>query len=191
MTPVDLAHATRLVNHGPTVLVVSAHGGHRDVMAAAWSMPVEFTPPRIALVIDKSTYTRELVEASGVLLLSIPCRVSADLTLTVGSVSGREGDKFSRFGLISEPSPQLGLPMLDGCVAHLECRVIREPHTEARYDTFFVEVLSAQADSRVFAQGRWTFRDDNTDLHTLHHLGAGLFALPGASVKAQALPSTH
>ena len=191
MTPVDLAHATRLVNHGPTVLVASAHGGHRDVMAAAWSMPVEFTPPRIALVIDKSTYTRELVEASGVLLLSIPCRASADLTLTVGSVSGREGDKFSRFGLISEPSPQLGLPMLDGCVAHLECRVIREPHTEARYDTFFVEVLSAQADSRVFAQGRWTFRDDNTDLHTLHHLGAGLFALPGASVKAQALPSAH
>jgi flavin reductase (DIM6/NTAB) family NADH-FMN oxidoreductase RutF len=191
VTPVDLAHATRLVNHGPTVLVASAHGGHRDVMAAAWSMPVEFTPPRIALVIDKSTYTRELVEASGVLLLSIPCRASADLTLTVGSVSGREGDKFSRFGLISEPSPQLGLPMLDGCVAHLECRVIREPHTEARYDTFFVEVLSAQADSRVFAQGRWTFRDDNTDLHTLHHLGAGLFALPGASVKAQALPSAH
>jgi flavin reductase (DIM6/NTAB) family NADH-FMN oxidoreductase RutF len=191
VTPVDLAHATRLINHGPTVLVVSAHGSHRDVMAAAWSMPVEFTPPRIALVIDKSTYTRELVEASGVLLLSIPCRASADLTLTVGSVSGREGDKFSRFGLISEPSPQLGLPMLDGCVAHLECRVIREPHTEARYDTFFVEVLSAQADSRVFAQGRWAFRDDNTDLHTLHHLGAGLFALPGASVKAQALPSAH
>jgi hypothetical protein len=53
---VQLAHASRLINHGPTVLVTSAHGGRRNVMAAAWSMPVEFTPPRIAIVIDKKTY---------------------------------------------------------------------------------------------------------------------------------------
>src|ERR1700760_3110210 len=58
--PVKLEHASRLINHGPTVLVTSAHGGRRDVMAAAWSMPVEFTPPRIAVVIDKQTFTREL-----------------------------------------------------------------------------------------------------------------------------------
>jgi hypothetical protein len=59
--PVAPNHASRLVNHGPTVLVTSAHGGRRNVMAAAWSMPVEFTPPRIAVVIDKKTFTRELV----------------------------------------------------------------------------------------------------------------------------------
>jgi hypothetical protein len=53
--PVELAHASRLINHGPTVLVTSVHGGRRNVMAAAWSMPVEFTPPRLAIVIDKST----------------------------------------------------------------------------------------------------------------------------------------
>jgi flavin reductase (DIM6/NTAB) family NADH-FMN oxidoreductase RutF len=58
--PVALEHASRLINHGPTVLITSAHGGHRNVMAAAWSMPVEFTPPRIAVVIDKKTFTREL-----------------------------------------------------------------------------------------------------------------------------------
>jgi len=49
--PVDLAHASRLVNHGPTVLVTTEHAGRRNVMAAAWSMPVEFTPPRIAVVV--------------------------------------------------------------------------------------------------------------------------------------------
>jgi hypothetical protein len=37
-------HASRLINHGPTVLISSAHGAHRNIMAAAWSMPVEFTP---------------------------------------------------------------------------------------------------------------------------------------------------
>ncbi|MBX9613301.1 MAG: hypothetical protein K2X51_16915 [Burkholderiales bacterium] len=52
---VALEHASRLINHGPTVLVTGAHGGRSNIMAAAWSMPVEFTPPRIAVVIDKMT----------------------------------------------------------------------------------------------------------------------------------------
>ncbi|HEY9029524.1 MAG TPA: flavin reductase, partial [Burkholderiaceae bacterium] len=84
--PVELRHASRLVNHGPTVLISTQDGARRNVMAAAWSMPVEFTPPRIAVVIDKSTYTRELVLASGVLALNLPCAALADLTYTVGSL---------------------------------------------------------------------------------------------------------
>ena len=36
-------------------------------------------------------------------------------------------------------------PLLAGCVAWLECRLIPERHTEAAYDTCFGEVVSAQA----------------------------------------------
>jgi flavin reductase (DIM6/NTAB) family NADH-FMN oxidoreductase RutF len=72
LCPGGPAHASRLINHGPTVLVTSAHGGRRNVMAAAWSMPVEFTPPRIAIVIDKKTFTRELIAASGAFAICLP-----------------------------------------------------------------------------------------------------------------------
>jgi flavin reductase (DIM6/NTAB) family NADH-FMN oxidoreductase RutF len=190
--PVDLSHACRLVNHGPTVLVSAAHQGRRNVMAAAWSMPVEFTPPRIAVVIDKSTFTRELVLSSGMLALNLPCRALADAAYTVGSVSGRDADgsgsdKFARYGLDAFAGPALGLPLVAGCVAWLECRQIDEPHAQERYDTFFCEVVSAQADARVFAHGRWSFRADNTELHTLHHLGAGLFAVPAQTVQGERL----
>jgi len=37
MHTVDLKHAYRLLNHGPTVLVGSAHAGRANVMAAAWA----------------------------------------------------------------------------------------------------------------------------------------------------------
>ncbi len=190
--PVELAKANRLINHGPTVLVSSAHAGRRNVMAAAWSMPVEFTPPRIAVVIDKSTWTRELVLASSSFALNLACRATADLAYTVGSVSGRDTaadgtDKFTRYAIESFDGPVLGLPLVAGCVAWLECRLISEPHAQDAYDTFFGEVVSAQADTRVFADGRWSFRDDNMDLHTLHHLGAGLFAVPARTVQAQPL----
>jgi flavin reductase (DIM6/NTAB) family NADH-FMN oxidoreductase RutF len=190
---VDLAHASRLVNHGPTVLVTSAHGGRRNVMAAAWSMPVEFTPPRVAVVIDKSTFTRELVLAAGTFALNVPCRALADLTYTVGSTSGREAaeagtDKFSRYGITTFGGPVLGLPLVEGCVGWLECRLIPEPHAQQAYDTFFGEVVSAQADARVFAHGRWSFDPAHAELHTLHHLGGGVFAWPERSVRATLLP---
>jgi flavin reductase (DIM6/NTAB) family NADH-FMN oxidoreductase RutF len=184
LSPVALAHASRLVNHGPTVLVVTQHGDRRNLMAAAWSMPVEFTPPRIAVVIDKATFTRELLQASGVFAIGLPCPPLADLTFAVGSESGREVDKFARHALRWAPGPVLGLPLVAGCVAWLELRHLPEPHAEQAYDTVFGEVVSAQADARVFADGRWSFRDDNADLHTLHHLGGGEFAVPSRTVRA-------
>ncbi len=185
---VALEHASRLLNHGPTVLVTSAAGARRNVMAAAWSMPVEFTPPRLAVVIDKATYTRELVAASGALALCVPGAVLADLAYSVGSCSGRDGDKFARFGLEPARGPLLGMPLLlRGCAAWLECRVLPEPHTEQAYDTCFVEVVAAAADPRVFREGHWHLGDDNTELHTIHHLGAGHFARADAMPRARLL----
>lgn len=186
--PVALQHASRLVNHGPTVLVTSAHGGRRNIMAAAWSMPVEFTPPRIAVVIDKKTFTRELVAASGAFGICIPGAALVDLTYAVGGSSGREEDKFARHGIATRTGPVLGMPVIeDGCAAWLECRLIREKHTEDAYDTCFAEVVAAAADPRIFAGGHWNYREDNTQLQTIHHLGGGHFVRAAGSVQAKPL----
>lgn len=187
--PVALHHASRLINHGPTVLVTSLHAGRRNIMAAAWSMPVEFTPPRIAIVIDKRTFTRELIAASGSFGVCVPCATAIDLTDAVGNCSGRELDKFERFGIAAQPGPVLGMPWLAaGCVAWLECRLLPEAHAEEAYDTCFAEVVSAAADPRVFANGRWHYDDGNLALRTLHHLGAGHYLTGGAAVSARQVP---
>ena len=47
-TPVELPKAHRLLNHGPTTLVAAEHSGRRNVMAAAWVMPLDFDPPKFA-----------------------------------------------------------------------------------------------------------------------------------------------
>jgi flavin reductase (DIM6/NTAB) family NADH-FMN oxidoreductase RutF len=175
------------------VLVTTEHQGRRNVMAAAWSMPVEFTPPRIAVVVDKKTFTSELLQASGRFGLCLPVAALADLTYRVGSESGRdiggESDKFERHGIATFAGPALGLPLVEGCCAWLELRRIAEPHSEQAYDTVFGEVVSAQADDRVFAAGRWSFRDDNAAWHTLHHLGAGSFAVPSRVIQGTLLPA--
>lgn len=188
MRPVDLSHASRLVNHGPTVLVSTLHEGRRNLMAAAWSMPVEFVPPRVAVVIDKHTWTRDLVAASGAFALCIPGAALVDLTHAVGSSSGRELDKYARYGIDARPGPQLGLPLIEaGCVGWLECRLIREPHAEDAYDTCFGEVVAAAADRRVFSGGHWTPSASHPELQTIHHLGGGLFARAAEPLRARPL----
>lgn len=183
-TPVDLPKAYRLLNHGPTVLVGAAHGNRRNVMAAAWVMPLDFDPPKVAVVIDKSTFTRGLVEGSAAFALSLPCRAQADLVFTVGSCSGREEDKFERLPIAADAGPHTGAPLIEGCVAWLECRLLPEPAIQQRHDLFLGQVVAAWADARVFDVGRWLFDSAPPDLRTLHHLGAGAFV--SASDRMQA-----
>ena len=92
---VDLAHSYLLLNHGPVTLVTSAHGGQADVMAASWAMPLDFSPAKVIVIMDSSTLTRELVNASGEFGLQIPMRKIAAQTVAVGSESGRTVDKFT------------------------------------------------------------------------------------------------
>lgn len=182
---VALEHASRLINHGPTVLVTSSHGSAANIMAAAWSMPVEFRPPRIAIVIDKSTYTRELIVASGSFGICIPGAGLTKLTYEVGMESGRNVDKWAKHAISPSMGPVLGVPLLErGCVGWLECSLIREPHVESTYDTCFAEVVGAAADDRVFRNGHWTLEDIAPELQTIHHLGAGNFLRAGVHLSA-------
>lgn len=193
--PVPLDKAYRLLNHGPTVLVSAAHGGQRNIMAAAWAMPLDFDPPKVAVVLDRSTWTRRLIEASGSFVLQVPTRLQLDLTQALGSSSGlelveQEGrDKFEAYGLQTFAGSAIEAPLLDGCVAWLECRLMPEPPIQERYDLFLGEVIAAQADARVFANGRWRF-DGHDGLRTLHHVAGGHFIVDGEAFDAQPFAKT-
>ncbi|WP_018230534.1 flavin reductase family protein [Methyloversatilis universalis] len=176
---VALAHAYRLLNHGPTVLVGAASGDRHNVMAAAWCMPLDFEPPKIAVVLDKATHTRELIEQSGEFAISVPPRALLAATVAVGNRSGRDGDKFGPLGLHHFTGDQIAAPLIEGCVAWLECRVLPEPHNQSRYDLFIGEVVAASADDRVFSGGRWHFGPDDDALRTLHHVAGGAFFVTG------------
>jgi len=188
-TPIDLALAYRLLNHGPTVLVSTAHDEQRNVMAAAWNMPLDFDPPRIAIVIDKKTYTRELIETSGSFVINVPCRAQAEMVVQVGSCSGREllgrtpDNKLAAFDLPTFAASKIAAPLLDGCVAWLECKLIPEPHIQDTYDLFLAEVVAARADDRVFSDGRLHFEGHDA-LRTIHHVAGGAFMATGEAFTA-------
>ena len=178
-TPVSLDKAYLLLNHGPVTLISSTAGGRRNVMAASWAMPLDFTPPKVALVIDKNTLTRELVEASGEFVINIPSRAIAKTVLAAGSTSGRDVDKFAALAIETVPATEVGAPLLAGCLGWLECRVIAEPDNQRRYDLFVAEVVAAAADPAVFSDGRWHFAEEMQ--RTIHYRAGGNFFATGES----------
>ena len=179
--PVPLSKAYRLLNHGPTVLVSAAHNGQRNIMAAAWAMPLDFEPPKVAVVLDKSTWTRQLLESAGTFVLQVPCAAQADLVQTVGNTTGADTDKFAAYGLHTFTGEHTEAPLLEGCVAWLECRLLPEPHNQQTYDLFLGEVVAAYADERVFSDGRWHF-EGHDELRTLHHVAGGNFLTIGQPI---------
>lgn len=187
---VPLPQACRLLNSGATVLVSSCHEEKRNLMAAAWNMPVDFDPPKLAVVIDKTTFTRSLIDASGEFALCVPPLKLADLTFTVGSNSGyglTEKNKLELLDVETFPASCVSAPLVRDCVGWLECRIIREEHTQQAYDLVIAEVVAAWADERVFASGRYRpVQEIPPELRTIHHLGSGQFVVPGQQVQAQA-----
>jgi len=189
--PVDLAKSYRLLNHGPTVLVSSKFGDRANVMAAAWSMPLDFSPPKVTVVIDRNTLTRELVQASGEFALNIPSRALAQMTLAVGSKSGRDidklsdklSDKFAEFGIATFAAGEIGAPLIEGCLGWLECRVIPEPHNQERYDLFIGEIVAAWADPRAFKDGHWSFEPGTP--RSIHYVAGGNFFETGVSFEVE------
>lgn len=177
----DLHKAFRLLNHGPTTLITSAHVGNRNIMAAAWVCPLDFNPPKVTVVIDRKTYTRELIEAEGTFAINLPCVQQIEMVKKVGSISGRDlsgTDKFTEYGIETFAATEISAPLVKDCVAWLECKILPEPNNQNTYDLFIAEVVAAHADARVFSDGRWHF-DGHDDLRTIHHIAGGTFFATG------------
>jgi flavin reductase (DIM6/NTAB) family NADH-FMN oxidoreductase RutF len=181
--PVPLRRAYKLINHGPTTLITSAAGGRRNVMTAAWVMAVDYEPAKLVAVIAAGTLTRTLVAASGEFVVNVPTARLIDVVYAAGQVSGNDEDKFAAFSLATSEASTVGAPLLEGCAAWLECKVIPEAHMEERYDLFAADVVAAWADDASFVDGVWRFPRDED--RTLHHLSSGVFITSGDIVKAK------
>lgn len=185
IAPVELTKAYRLLNHGPTVLVSAHHQGVDNVMAAAWACALDFSPPKLTVVLDKIAKTRELVEHSGLFVIQVPTAAQVDLTHTLGTVSlFDEAQKLAQSGVELFRMDGFQLPFVSGCSAWLACRLIPEPHNQSRYDLFIGEVVAAWADTRVFRDGHWHFETADPALRSLHYIAGGQFYAIGDSLIA-------
>ena len=167
----------RLLGTGATVLVSSAHGKKRSVLAVAWQMPASIDPPLIVVSIGRTRYSHEVIRRARAFIVNIPGAAQLPLVKVAGTVSGHERDKFEGCGLTAEPGREVAVPGVAECPAHLECRLVRT-HRCGDHTLFVGGVIGAFATRGFF--------DEHLQVasaaQTLHHLGGTLFHLPGRVV---------
>lgn len=140
---VDLSSAYRLLHPRHTVLVSCIdRAGKSNIITLAWTMPVSITPPMVAISIAPQRYSHELIQETGEFVVNVPTMEILKETFFCGRKSGRKIEKFREANLTPLPARKVKPPIIEECVAHLECKVSQRM-TTGDHTVFIGEVLEA------------------------------------------------
>lgn len=165
-----LGRVYRHLEPGPVVLLTTSRGGWDNVMTLSWQTMMDFEPPLVGLILSDRDYSFELLKETRECAINVPTAQLARAVVGAGNCSGREVDKFARFGLTRTAASLIRAPLIAECYASFECRVA-DSHHARRYGLFVVEVVKAWADPRV------------SNPRTLHHRGRGVFMVAGRTIR--------
>src|SRR5258705_9977388 len=106
----------------PVVAITSERGGKRNGMIADSAVRASIVPaiPRVSVYIHKFNYSHDLIFETGRFVLHLLRDDQFELIHCLGFASGRARDKLAD---VPHRLGTLGVPVLDDCYAHFECRV--------------------------------------------------------------------
>ncbi len=172
----DLGEAYRLIGHGPTVLV-STYDAEQvpNACAVAWAIPASKQPPRFALRIGERHKTYANLMQTQAAVINLPTVAALEQVMLCGRNSGHGGDKLTPAGITTSAGQEVAAPRLDCCAAWIECALLGELKAQ---DTGLVLLEARLAECRPGVMTAAGHMD--VERHpTLHHLGGGLFSVPG------------
>ena len=106
------------------VLVTSVDSdGRANIIAVGWKMRANLQPPVFAIGLGKKSWSGASILASGEFVLAVPRAELAREVMYCGTHSGREVDKFRETGLTPVPGRVVKAPLIEECLANLECKV--------------------------------------------------------------------
>ena len=170
MKDLPLSKVYQLLEPGPVVLLTTARKGRANVMTMSWHMMVEFEPPLVACVVSNADHSFAALRTTKECVIAVPGLELAPIIVRIGNCSGRDVDKFERFGLTQAPAKYVAPPLVVGCFANLECKVI-DTRLVHKFNLFVLEVLKAWIDPT------------QKNPKTIHHHGYGRFTVDGETIK--------
>ncbi|MFT8776822.1 MAG: flavin reductase family protein [Gluconacetobacter liquefaciens] len=169
MSDVDelpISKAFTLLEPGPVVLVTT-HDGRRDnVMTISWTMVLDFSAS-FALTTGPWNYSFAALQRTKECVIAIPTVDMIDTVVGTGTCSGKDTDKFAKFGLVREKAGHVRAPLIGQCLAHIECRVV---DFIERYSVVVLEGVAAYMDA-----GR-------RERRMIHAIGDGSFVVDGRRI---------
>jgi flavin reductase (DIM6/NTAB) family NADH-FMN oxidoreductase RutF len=122
--------------------------GKSNIIAVSFCMPVSKEPPLIACAVRKGAYSCTLIEEAQEFIVNVPLRELEPKIYYCGYHSGHQVDKFKETGLTPKPARKVKAPIIEECVAHMECKVVQKFETGDK-NLFIGEVIEAYADEEI------------------------------------------
>ena len=141
MKDLPLSRVYQLLEPGPVVLLTTARNGRANIMTMSWHMMVEFEPPLVACVVSSANHSFAALRATKECVIAVPALELAAKVVEIGNCSGRDVEKFERFGLTPAPAERVAPPLVAECFANLECKVA-DMRLVNKYNLFVLEVLN-------------------------------------------------
>ena len=127
------------LSYGVYVVTTWAEGGRPTGCTANSAMQVTASPATVAVSINHDNFTNECIRKSGRFAVNVLGENSAPSIIgNFGFKSGKDSDKFTE-----KPALQDFLPVVDGAIACITCRVI-DTMESATHTVFLGEVTGAE-----------------------------------------------
>ena len=166
MQALNLNQAFTLIEPGPVVLVTTHDGEKDNIMTISWTMVMDFKPV-LAITTGEWNHSFAALRKHRECVIAIPTVDLLDKVVGIGTCSGADTDKFSKFELTPVPARFVRPPLIKECLANIECKVI---DIVERHNIVVLEGVAAYLDTerkeqrRVHAVGDGTFIVDGRRL---------------------------
>jgi flavin reductase (DIM6/NTAB) family NADH-FMN oxidoreductase RutF len=163
----------------PVVLVSACADGKESIITLAWAGMVSSEPMTVEVGIRPSRYTFGLIMKSGEFAVNIPEARLIEAIDACGTTSGRDVDKFQKYGLTKVNGSAIKAPLIAECPVALECR-LKGTMDLGTHHIFLGEVVAISAD-KEYIDEHGHFHIDRLD--PLAYIG-GKYRTLGARVGA-------
>jgi len=171
MIDVSLGDFSRLLHpYNATLVSCQGKSGSPNALAIAWIMPVSMNPPMLVFATKKERHSYTLLEQTKEFVVNIAGWDLAGPVLYCGRKSGKDVDKFKATGLTTGKAKKVSVPIVNECVAHIECKV-SETIPKGDHVLVIGDVVAAYVRRDVFS-GLY----DLKRFKPLLHLGNDVFA---------------
>lgn len=163
MRQLNLSKAFTLMESGPVVLVTTRDGNTSNIMTISWTMVLDFTP-KFAITTGEWNHSFAALEKNRECVIAIPTVDLLDTVVGIGTCTGVDTDKFSKFDLTPVQAKHVKAPLIKECLANIECKVI---DIIKKHNIVVLEAVAAYIDTT------------RQETRTVHAVGDGTFIVDG------------
>jgi len=128
------------------VVIVSKDAqGKVNFMPAGWSMVTSGEPLLFAVSVAPERYTHKCITDRNEFVVAFPAPGMGPAIAHSGNYSGRDVDKATESGFRTTPAAAVEVPLVEGAVANLECKVVSS-HETGDHTIFVGEVVAAHVE---------------------------------------------